>query len=237
MLYLVGAGALGSNIAPDLSKRSLATKVAMDLKVIDFDTVEERNIVAQNFEPDHIGKKKAQVISDICGKYSTVNSSYSLEKLDENTVKKLKFDSDLDMIIDCVDNIETRHLLWMTGILNSIPVCHVGMTTTGQGVVQWSYFIDGMKIVDNFSLSPDNLCGKKIAVEDRKLAPCELSGFRSLILNTAQAAMNAICIFRGNDPSDFLEEGQKSSGGIMAVFQTTEKSISELKALRVDPNK
>lgn len=118
-----------------------------------------------------------------------------------------------DILIDAVDNIPTRQLLWTLGVSGVVPVMHVGMAQAGTGNVTWNF-----RGFDTFPLSPQYALDAHEAAQHKpeeeadeelgvqQLPPCELSARRSLILNTAMAAVNSLFIFRGQDITNEMQE-------------------------------
>jgi len=204
-LILVGCGSLGSTFLTEVAKRSLATKLPLVIKVFDFDTIEERNVVAQNFDPQHIGQLKSHIMADILKHYEHLEVISVPKKVtEENYLKEFELDSK-SIIIDAVDNVETRQLLWQAGLITNTPVLHMGMSEKGSGNVSWNF-----KSIDTFPLSPAKLTSRarkalKELKHDEKLAPCVLNSFRSLIFNTSIAGVDALFNFLAIDPAKQFE--------------------------------
>lgn len=212
-VHLVGCGALGSVIALEAAKRSRSVGSTLTLHLYDSDTVQDRNVAAQNFSPKHIGQSKVEAVAQQLEDYDTVEVVQHKVRLEsENLMKELGLEPG-DIIIDAVDNIPTRQMLWTLGISGIVPVMHVGMAQSGTGNVTWNY-----KDFDTFPLSPKYALSAHEAVEGKaeaevdkelgieSLPPCELSARRSLILNTAMSAVNGLFIFRGQDITGEMEE-------------------------------
>ena len=62
-IILVGAGGTGSFVAEGLC-RLLINYPDIPIYIIDFDTVEKKNILRQNFYPQDVGKFKAQALAE-----------------------------------------------------------------------------------------------------------------------------------------------------------------------------
>lgn len=201
-ITVIGCGALGSVFVEELAKRSNALPFELAIQVCDFDTVESRNCASQNFSPSDIGKPKAEVLSDRLRDWPT------LEVLDP-VVAKISMENfqsliqpGFNIVVDLVDNIPTRQMIWLGGKANQVPTLHVGMDQAGMGMVDWAYKDHDMFV---FKEARQN-------VAPISLPPCELTGFRSLIFNTAMAGVEALFLFLGWDPSNALpgifEEGR-----------------------------
>ena len=232
-IKLVGAGALGSVLGEEISKSAFSSDVGLVLDIYDFDDVEDRNCAAQNFAPGDIGKFKAEVLAERCKAYAPriEANSYVVKLTDENVNECLQLDEEC-IIVDCVDNLAARELLWLTGTSNVIPVMHVGMFQGGTGLVSWNY-----KSFDSFPLSPANRGVKYAAMttvkDPAKLPPCELNGMRGMTLNTVMAARDALFLFMGYDLTGqfrtLFEENGKVTG-TMTHWNTS------LRTADFDPN-
>ena len=88
-VMIIGAGGIGSNLIPILSRIG-----TYDITVYDPDTVEEKNITYQNFKIGEVGMKKAKVKGE----------PYAV--LTKNQLKGY------DLIVCCVDNLAARRLLY-----------------------------------------------------------------------------------------------------------------------------
>jgi len=120
----IGCGGTGSWVVPLVSK--LANNIRLRLpegskisyKLVDNDVVEERNILRQNFSQWDIGKSKAHSLINkhiydfedlICftNKIKTKKDFMILQDFDH-------IDETLVIILGCVDNNKTRHLIFKT---------------------------------------------------------------------------------------------------------------------------
>ncbi|MBO4339716.1 MAG: HesA/MoeB/ThiF family protein [Clostridia bacterium] len=109
---IIGCGGLGTNAAVQLAGAGIGK-----LLLIDYDTVEERNLNRQFFyTKNDIGKEKCVILAERLKAYSP-----------ETDIKSHsgRFDSSLadgyDIIIICVDNIETRKLVNDCCVKNKTP--------------------------------------------------------------------------------------------------------------------
>ena len=101
---VVGIGALGSVSAELLARAGIGK-----LKLIDRDFIEKSNLQRQAlFAEADVGKLKAKVA---CEKLKKINSDveieYFVDDLNADNAEIMKS----DMILDCVDNMETRFLI------------------------------------------------------------------------------------------------------------------------------
>lgn len=233
--HVVGAGSLGSGFVIEAARRASALKFPLKIVVHDFDEVEERNVFSQEFLPSDIGSFKAEAIAQRASLYNHVECEARVHKIERETLlSQLPVAGDT-VVVDAVDNVPTRHLLWEYGMVHSVPVMHLGMSTDGDGVIGWNCGLD----LDNFNLSPALLSPAALQRleergEERKLPPCELNSFRSLILNTVLAGVNAAFLFLGKDATRELvdEDGSLLEvRGLATVWHTTPKSMIQNDAL------
>ncbi len=238
-LVIVGLGSLGSAVAVESAKRSLALEYELGMTLIDFDTVEERNVVAQDFHPEDIGAPKVAAIDRLISQYKTVKSRPMTERLTDKNIQTMFELDDTTILVDCVDHLPTRQLLWSHGLSNpGIPVVHAGMDEKGMGYVQWNFNLNEV-CIDTFSLSPRNISPslqKKLTEkkENKVIPPCELNGYRSMILNTALATVNAVFILAGHDVMNVI--GENDTFGILTNWVTTPFKMEELEAMRTTTN-
>lgn len=205
-IHLVGLGSLGSTLAVEIAKRATSLDIPISLVLHDFDTVEDRNIAAQQFAPSDIGKTKVQAVADMLAAYPNVQVRVSTRKLDEFNIDSLIPADEPSIIVDCVDNLKARHLLWEKGTKEEFPVLHLGMSQQGTGNVSWNF-----REVDTFPLSPTRMSKKMLEKLEnanrgpQTLPPCELNALRGLILCTCQAGLNALFTFLGFDICNDLD--------------------------------
>jgi len=114
-ISIVGLGTLGSEIAKQLARCNY------NLKLIDFDEVESRNIKIQAlYNKADIGKQKAEVAEKRLKKINKIISIQSFpEKLTSKNTAILK----ADLVIDCTDNLTARFLM-SDFCYNRIPLLH-----------------------------------------------------------------------------------------------------------------
>lgn len=128
-VVIVGVGALGSHVAMFL--RNVA-----QIKIIDFDSVEQKNVLSQFHSKTSIGKAKAaslqQTMNFLFGTKLTIIGN----KLVENNAAQLL--GGMDLIIDCLDNAEARKIVQNYARKEKIPCLHGGLAADGQfGISMW----------------------------------------------------------------------------------------------------
>jgi len=129
-VVIVGVGALGSHVVQFL--RSCEIK----LKVIDFDRVEQKNVLSQFHGKTHVGKSKVQALSQIMNMMWGVKLETVSNKLTADNVEALFKGADL--IIDCLDNGEGRRVIQRYVRETGVPCLHGALAADGgMGRVVW----------------------------------------------------------------------------------------------------
>lgn len=128
---VVGVGALGSQFI------QMARNFDVLWKVIDFDRVEQKNIMSQFHSKMVSGRNKAQAISTSMQGLFGVRVEPCSHRLEESNADVLLSGSSL--IVDCVDNGATRVLIKQWAEANDVPCLHGALSADGQlGRVVWS---------------------------------------------------------------------------------------------------
>jgi len=103
-IIIVGAGSTGSFTALNLAKMGME-----NIKVIDFDIVEEHNIPNQFFRIKDIGKPKVEALKEIIKEFT--DTEIEIENIE--ITEDYEFDINMNtLIILCVDSIEARKLIY-----------------------------------------------------------------------------------------------------------------------------
>ena len=100
---IIGVGAIGRNVAIQM-----AAIGAPRLHLIDFDTVEETNVVTQGFFQEDIGKKKVEATADFCKR---INPEIKVTTKDG---RWSRIGVHGNVIFCCVDNMDVRKKIWDT---------------------------------------------------------------------------------------------------------------------------
>ena len=139
---IVGAGALGSHLALFLRNEG-------DLKVIDFDRVEQKNTLSQFHAKSSVRRNKVQSLQQTMNFLFGVRVQGVPHKLHEGNQEELLGDSDL--IIDCVDNAEARQVVQAFSRSAGVPCLHGALSADGDfGRVVWD---------ENFVIDSENVVG------------------------------------------------------------------------------
>src|ERR1043165_6894886 len=103
-IVLCGAGALGSNLADNLTRQGFAK-----LRVIDHDRIEEHNIGTQLYGVSDIGVWKVEALRNRIFRGAGVEIEPVRKELTDRTAAGLL--KDADVIIDTFDNSASRQLV------------------------------------------------------------------------------------------------------------------------------
>jgi molybdopterin/thiamine biosynthesis adenylyltransferase len=125
-----GVGALGST-AVVMSRNVDAT-----LRLIDFDRVESKNLLAQAFVKQSIGKNKADALRLQLSNFYGVKAESFGRRLSNDNCEALLADADL--LVDCFDNAASRRLLSDFARSRDKPLVHAAISADGSfGIVRW----------------------------------------------------------------------------------------------------
>jgi molybdopterin/thiamine biosynthesis adenylyltransferase len=102
-IHIVGAGAIGSQVAMCLAKMGFD-----ELTVYDFDKVDEENVNCQWYGPGDIGKLKGEALRENVERLSGTTIDFWDRKVDaENKLNGLP-----DLLVAAVDSMKVRQELW-----------------------------------------------------------------------------------------------------------------------------
>ncbi|MEW6282048.1 MAG: ThiF family adenylyltransferase [Candidatus Eremiobacterota bacterium] len=127
---VLGAGALGANLAETLARTGLGT-----LKVIDRDRVEEHNLSTQPYYKGDVGSFKARILA--ASLYRAVGAKVEgvTRELEAGNISKLLEGSRL--VVDCFDNSASRRLVTDFCLERGLPCLHAGLAA-GYAEVIWN---------------------------------------------------------------------------------------------------
>lgn len=131
-VVVVGVGALGSHVA------LLCRTLPVQLKVIDFDRIEAKNLLAQFHTRMGVGRNKAQALQQAMHGLFGVKIDAVPHKLSADNTEALLGDADL--VVDCLDNAEARKLVQDFVRARDIPCVHGALAPDGElGRVVWDH--------------------------------------------------------------------------------------------------
>ena len=121
-VFIAGAGGLGSPLSIYLAVAGVGT-----LRICDFGEPELSNLNRQILHDDtRIGKNKADSARETLARLNPDITVVALrEKITDASVETLV--GDADIIVDCLDNFDTRHVLNRYAVRHCIPMVHAGV--------------------------------------------------------------------------------------------------------------
>jgi molybdopterin/thiamine biosynthesis adenylyltransferase len=116
-ILVAGSGGLGNIVLQNLVRLGFKNILIYDYKEIDPPDL-NRQIL---FDSENIGKKKTEVAKQ---KLLKINPLCNIEVCDEKITKETKIKEKIDLIFDCVDNVETRFILDEIAHKLNVPLIH-----------------------------------------------------------------------------------------------------------------
>lgn len=129
-IVICGVGALGSTAVQYLRN------VDAELRLVDFDRVESKNLAAQWFVKQSLGKNKAEAIRlQLANFYGTKAEAMSVRLRADNAAQLL---ADCALAVDCFDNADSRITLSEAARAAGVPLVHAAFAADGTfGLVRW----------------------------------------------------------------------------------------------------
>ena len=127
---ICGVGALGSTAV------QVCRNVGAELRLVDFDRVESKNLAAQWFVKQSIGKNKAEAIRlQLANFYGVKAEAFGVRLAATNAVQLL---AGCALAVDCFDNADSRIILSDAARAAGIPLVHAALAADGTfGIVRW----------------------------------------------------------------------------------------------------
>jgi molybdopterin/thiamine biosynthesis adenylyltransferase len=129
-IVICGAGALGSLLADNLARQGVRC-----LTAVDFDRVELHNTGTQLYGRGDVGAFKVDVLKAQIFRSTGIEIDAHARRLEQRTVKKLL--SDAEVVIDTLDNAESRRLVTEYCAAGALHCLHLGMNADF-GQVHWN---------------------------------------------------------------------------------------------------
>ena len=184
-VLIVGIGGLGNPVSMYLAAAGVGT-----LYLADGDNVELTNLARQVlFTQQDIGENKADIAAE---KLLQQNPEITIEVIDEMLDQELcqYYFSQVDLVIDCSDNIQTRYLINQHCVTNKTPLI-VGAATG----------FDGQQLVVD-PRNPDSACYQCLfpASEKAPVNNCQTIGVVGPVLAiiAGMQSLQAIKLLTGN---------------------------------------
>jgi molybdopterin/thiamine biosynthesis adenylyltransferase len=129
-IAICGVGALGSTAA--LYCRNLEA----ELRLVDFDRVESKNLAAQWFVKQSVGKNKAEAARLQLANFYGVKAEAMGVRLVANNAKELL--AGCELAVDCFDNADSRLVLSEAARAAGVPLVHGALSADGTfGMIRW----------------------------------------------------------------------------------------------------
>src|SRR6476620_4395208 len=129
-LAICGVGALGSTCVQYLRN------VEAELRLIDFDRVESKNLSAQWFVKQSLGKNKAEAARLQLANFYGAKAEAMNVKLGVHNAAQLL--ADCALAVDCFDNADSRNVLAESARAANVPLVHAALSGDGTfGMVRW----------------------------------------------------------------------------------------------------
>lgn len=121
-IVVIGAGGLAAPVLTYLTCAGVGT-----ITLVDYDTVTDSNLNRQFlYHEKNIGEPKALNAKEILSELnSEITINQKSEKITDDNIKEIIKDS--DVVIDCVDNVETRIIVNRGCLMMNIPLVEGGV--------------------------------------------------------------------------------------------------------------
>jgi hypothetical protein len=129
-ILLCGVGALGSTTA------QYCRNLDAELRLVDFDRVESKNLSAQWFVKQSVGKNKAEAVRLQLGNFYGVKAEALPVRLGPHNAAQLL--DGCDLAVDCFDNADSRLALSEAARARGIPLVHAALAGDGSfALIRW----------------------------------------------------------------------------------------------------
>lgn len=127
---MCGVGALGSTAV------QFCRNVDAELRLVDFDRVESKNLAAQWFVKQSLGKNKAEAVRlQLANFYGARSEAMGVRLAATNAAQLLAAAA---LAVDCFDNADSRLALAEAARTAGVPLVHAALAGDGTfGIVRW----------------------------------------------------------------------------------------------------
>ena len=129
-ILFCGVGALGSHAL------MLCRNLDVQLAAVDFDRVESKNLLAQAYVKQSVGKNKAEALKlQLLNFHGTKVEAFGVKVTAANVAQLA---GAADLVVDCFDNLEGRAVLSAFARAQGKALVHAGVAGDGTfGIVRW----------------------------------------------------------------------------------------------------
>jgi hypothetical protein len=124
MIAIVGVGALGSHLVQFIRNEKV------DIRIIDFDRVEQKNVMSQFHGKPGVGKGNVEALKQTMDFLFKRSLQIVSHKLVDNNIAALMKDATL--VIDCLDNGASRKLVQDYVRKHGLPCLHGALAPGGE---------------------------------------------------------------------------------------------------------
>jgi molybdopterin-synthase adenylyltransferase len=129
-ILICGVGALGSTAV------AFSRSLDAELRLVDFDRVESKNLAAQWFVKQSVGKNKAEALRLQLANFYGTKAEAMPVRLGPNNARQLL--DGCDLAVDCFDNADSRLVLSEAARAAGVPLVHAALAADGTfGLVRW----------------------------------------------------------------------------------------------------
>jgi molybdopterin/thiamine biosynthesis adenylyltransferase len=132
-ITICGAGALGANLCENLARSGFG-----QLRIIDKDRIEERNLSTQPYFRTDVGAQKAKILANNLYRALGIKIDSKTEELTGSNVGKLLTGSQL--VVDVFDNSKSRQIVKDFCMENNLDCLHVGLAGSYAEVIWNEYY-------------------------------------------------------------------------------------------------
>jgi hypothetical protein len=129
-VVVCGVGALGSTAV------CYCRNLDIELRLVDFDRVESKNLAAQWFVKQSVGKNKAEAVRlQLANFYGAKAEAFGVRLAATNAAQLL---AGCALAVDCFDNADSRNALSEAARAAGVPLVHAALAGDGTfGIVRW----------------------------------------------------------------------------------------------------
>ena len=124
MIVLIGVGALGSHLVQFIRNEKV------DIRIIDFDRVEQKNVMSQFHGRPGVGKSKVDALKQTMDFLFKRSIAVISNKLVDNNIDFLLKNATL--VVDCLDNGASRKLVQDYVRIHALPCLHGALAPGGE---------------------------------------------------------------------------------------------------------
>jgi molybdopterin/thiamine biosynthesis adenylyltransferase len=130
-IVFCGVGALGSTAAV------LCRSLGAELRLVDFDRVESKNLSAQAYVKQSLGKNKAEALKQQLWNFWAIKAEALPVRVTADNVAQVCAGASL--LVDCFDNRAGREVLSAHARATGLPLVHAALAADGRfGLCRWA---------------------------------------------------------------------------------------------------